>query len=60
MRRDMGLTVLMVEHDMGLVTQVSDRVLAVANGRPLALGTAAEVQADPDVQAAYLGTGDAA
>ncbi len=60
MRRDMGLTVLMVEHDMGLVTQVSDRVLAVANGRPLALGTAAEVQADPEVQAAYLGTGDAA
>lgn len=60
MRRDMGLTVLMVEHDMGLVTQVSDRVLAVANGRPLALGTAAEVQADAQVQAAYLGTGDAA
>ncbi len=60
MRRDMGLTVLMVEHDMGLVTQVSDRVLAVANGQALALGTAAEVQADPAVQAAYLGTGDAA
>jgi branched-chain amino acid transport system ATP-binding protein len=60
MRRDMGLTVLMVEHDMGLVTQVSDRVLAVANGQPLALGTAAEVQADPAVQAAYLGTGAAA
>ena len=60
MRRDMGLTVLMVEHDMSLVTQVSDRVLAVANGRPLAMGTAAEVQADPGVQAAYLGTGAAA
>lgn len=56
MRRDMGLTVLMVEHDMGLVTQVSDRVLAVANGRPLAMGTAAEVQDDPQVKAAYLGT----
>ncbi|AVO37977.1 ABC transporter ATP-binding protein [Pukyongiella litopenaei] len=56
MRRDMGLTVLMVEHDMSLVTQVCDRVLAVANGRPLALGTPAEVQAHPDVQAAYLGT----
>lgn len=56
MRRDMGLTVLMVEHDMSLVTQVSDRVLAVANGRPLAMGTPAEVQADPQVQAAYLGT----
>ena len=60
MRRDMGLTVLMVEHDMSLVTGVCDRVLAVANGRPLALGTPAEVQAHPDVQAAYLGTGAAA
>ena len=56
MRRDMGLPVLMVEHDMGLVTAVADRVLAVANGRPLAQGTPAEVQADPEVQAAYLGT----
>jgi branched-chain amino acid transport system ATP-binding protein len=56
MRRDMGLTVLMVEHDMKLVTQVSDRVLAVANGQPLAMGTPSEVQSDPQVQAAYLGT----
>lgn len=56
MRRDMGLTVLMVEHDMSLVNQVSDRVLAVANGKPLAEGTPQEVQADPHVQAAYLGT----
>ncbi|MBU2980248.1 ABC transporter ATP-binding protein [Lentibacter algarum] len=59
MRRDMGLTVLMVEHDMGLVSAVADRVLAVANGRMLAEGTAAEVQADPHVQAAYLGTAPA-
>ncbi|WP_238366051.1 ABC transporter ATP-binding protein [Mesobacterium pallidum] len=56
MRRDMGLTVLMVEHDMSLVSQVSDRVLAVANGRMLAEGTPAEVQAHPEVKAAYLGT----
>ncbi|WP_296765296.1 ABC transporter ATP-binding protein [Sediminimonas sp.] len=56
MRRDMGLTVLMVEHDMRLVSQVSDRVLAVANGKPLAQGTPSQVQADPGVQAAYLGT----
>lgn len=56
LRRDMGITVLMVEHDMSLVTQVSDRVLAVANGRPLAMGTPQEVQEHPDVQAAYLGT----
>ena len=56
MRRDMGLTVLMVEHDMRLVAQVSDRVLAMANGKPLAEGTPSQVQADPGVQAAYLGT----
>ncbi|THD72868.1 ABC transporter ATP-binding protein [Thalassobius vesicularis] len=56
MRRDMGLTVLMVEHDMSLVNQVSDRVLAVAQGQPLAMGTPAEVQSDPQVKAAYLGT----
>lgn len=56
MRRDMGLTVLMVEHDMSLVSQVSDHVLAVANGQMLAQGTAGEVQADPAVRAAYLGT----
>ena len=56
MRRDMGLTVLMVEHDMSLVNQVSDRVMAVANGQPLALGSPEMVQAHPDVKAAYLGT----
>lgn len=56
MRRDMGLTVLMVEHDMKLVTQVSDRVLAVANGQPLAMGLPHEVQSDAQVKAAYLGT----
>lgn len=55
MQKDMGLTILMVEHDMSLVTQVSDRVLAIADGRPLAMGTAAEVQSHPDVIAAYLG-----
>ena len=53
----LGITVLMVEHDMRLVSAVSDRVLAVNFGRQLAIGTAAEIQRDPDVIAAYLGSG---
>ena len=56
MQKDLGLSVLMVEHDISLVSRVSDRVLAVAEGKPLALGTAAEVQAHPKVIEAYLGT----
>lgn len=54
-KKDMGLTVLMVEHNMGLINQVSDRVLALADGKVLALGTPAEVQKHPQVIAAYLG-----
>jgi branched-chain amino acid transport system ATP-binding protein len=51
----LGITVLMVEHDMSLVTAVSDRVLALNYGRVIALGTAREVQEHPDVVKAYLG-----
>jgi len=47
----------MVEHDMTLVSAVSDRVLALNYGRPIAMGTAAEVQAHPEVILAYLGGG---
>jgi branched-chain amino acid transport system ATP-binding protein len=51
----LGITVLMVEHDMTLVSAVSDRVLALNYGRTLALGTAQEVQQHPEVIKAYLG-----
>jgi branched-chain amino acid transport system ATP-binding protein len=51
----LGITVLMVEHDMSLVSAVSDRVLALSYGRSIALGTAREVQEHPDVITAYLG-----
>ncbi len=55
---DLGITVLMVEHDMSLVSKVSDRVLAMSQGEMLALGTPHEVQAHPGVIEAYLGTAD--
>ncbi|MGH6815920.1 MAG: hypothetical protein ACREC6_09460, partial [Hyphomicrobiaceae bacterium] len=51
----MGITVLMVEHDMKLVAAVSDRVLALADGKVLAVGTPKEVQSHPAVVTAYLG-----
>jgi len=55
-RNLLGITVVMIEHDMRLVSQVSDRVLAVSNGRVLAEGTAREIQENPAVAEAYLGT----
>jgi branched-chain amino acid transport system ATP-binding protein len=51
----LGISVLMVEHNMKLVATVSDRVLALNYGRPLATGTPLEVQSHPEVIRAYLG-----
>jgi branched-chain amino acid transport system ATP-binding protein len=53
--RDLGVTVLMVEHDMNLVGEVSDRVLALNHGQIMAEGRPAEIQNHPDVVSAYLG-----
>ncbi len=52
---ELGATVIMVEHDMKLVSQVSDRVLALADGQVLAIGTPPEIQQHPEVLRAYLG-----
>jgi branched-chain amino acid transport system ATP-binding protein len=52
---DSGVTVVLVEHDMKMVMNLSDRILVLDYGRKLAEGTAAEVRRNPDVIAAYLG-----
>jgi branched-chain amino acid transport system ATP-binding protein len=54
-REELAIALVLVEHDMGVVMDLADRVLALDFGIPIALGTPAEIQHHPDVIRAYLG-----
>ncbi len=53
--KDFGATIIMVEHDMNLVSRASNRVMALADGAVIAVGTPEEIQSHPEVLRAYLG-----
>lgn len=55
LRSEQGMTILLIEHDMKLVMGISDHVVVINQGSPLAQGTPEEVRADPEVIKAYLG-----
>ena len=54
--RDLGTTVVLIEHDMGVVMGLSDHVVVLDYGRKVGDGTPDEVRQNPDVIKAYLGT----
>jgi branched-chain amino acid transport system ATP-binding protein len=54
-REELDIPIILVEHDMGLVMDLADRVLVVDFGRPVATGPPSEIQSNPDVIRAYLG-----
>lgn len=57
-RDELGVTILLVEHDMGLVMDICDKICVINFGKKIAEGTAKEIQNNPDVQEAYLGKED--
>jgi len=57
-RDEHGISILLIEHDMSVVMQISDRIVVLEQGRKISEGTPAEVRADPEVVRAYLGVED--
>lgn len=56
---ELGVTILLIEHDMKLIMDISDRILAINFGKPITEGTPSEVQKHPEVLKAYLGEDEA-
>ncbi|MDH5561510.1 MAG: ABC transporter ATP-binding protein [Deltaproteobacteria bacterium] len=56
-RDELGVTILLIEHDMNIVMDISDRIMAINFGKPITVGEPAEVTSHPEVLKAYLGVG---